>query len=133
MRSIKFRVWDTTLDEMLDMKEIQQSGMNLFVLCEGVKIMKLMQYTGLKDKNGKEIYEGDIVKWLDAPLHKDNGEFIEDVIVYKDGCFRTRKYNELLSNLARTKDSGGFNYLVHHKTEVIGNRFEHPHLLEESK
>ena len=48
-REIKFRVWDTATKTMHPTKEFSQKD--------------IMQYTGLKDCNGKEIYEGDIVKF----------------------------------------------------------------------
>jgi hypothetical protein len=66
MREIKFRIWDSK-EEMM----IQDSG-HFHVSADGevfsindnediTNSVVLMQYTGLKDKNGKEIYEGDIV------------------------------------------------------------------------
>lgn len=62
MREIKFRAWDKFDGEMLTPG--QSEIFRLMMLVEqGVKEKDrfiLMQYTGLKDKNGKEIYEGDI-------------------------------------------------------------------------
>ena len=65
MREIKFRAWDTVNKQMYARPFIiDQSGRVFFHYDGGGQIQKhlvLMQYTGLKDKNGKEIYEGDIV------------------------------------------------------------------------
>lgn len=75
----------------------------------------LMQYTGLKDKNGKEIYEGDIVSgWKDSHWH--------------DGKDRVLKEVEWTDELA------GFNIIqIEMRTcEVIGNIYENPELLEET-
>jgi len=53
MREIKFRAWDKDLHKMYN---------KWTVIPDDDRSHILMQYTGLKDKNGKEIYEGDIVK-----------------------------------------------------------------------
>ena len=58
MREIKFRAWDNQLKKMFE--DIEYHGK--YKCNEGEEIFVVMQFTGLKDKNGKEIYEGDIVK-----------------------------------------------------------------------
>lgn len=64
MREIKFRAWghfgDNTKDCMIE--NWQQSEDIEYVGFNGGGFFKLMQYTGLKDKKGKEIYEGDIIR-----------------------------------------------------------------------
>ena len=71
---------------------------------------KLMQSTGLKDKNGKLIYEGDIVN-----IHN----LFTDKIILNKGCFCISKgsYNQAT-------------YWKHDTIEVIGNIYENPELLE---
>ena len=73
----------------------------------------LGQYTGLTDKNGQRIFEGDICK------HRSNysGNFIISVVTYTDGCF-----------LAMADNNSGFN--LSDKLEVIGNIYDNPELLK---
>ena len=70
---------------------------------------KLMQFTGLKDKNGKEIYESDIVESMG---HKY-------LIQWMDGMFVSLLIPEKLFQFRK----------VNHACEVIGNEYENPELL----
>ena len=67
MREIIFRawyIWNTCQPSMLHWRTLKQYGMR--DVFDKDKFI-LMQYTGLKDKNGKEIYEGDIVRYWNVP------------------------------------------------------------------
>jgi uncharacterized phage protein (TIGR01671 family) len=69
MREIKFRAWDTKEKEWVDgahgMAFVDPDYKTNAFWLDPTKEIILMQYTGLKDKNGKEIYEGDIVRCED--------------------------------------------------------------------
>ena len=113
MREIKFRAWHTVHKKMYEQK-------NIDVLLKNVNsdnIWKFMQFTGLKDKNGIAIYEGDMVSaaWVH---HGEPGAPFKAFIFYNEhiGSFRIG-YASLGGG---AQDEIYFRYQV----EVIGNVFE---------
>lgn len=80
----------------------------------------LLQYTGLCDKNGKEIYEGDIVIAWSAG--------VKAVCEVKWGRGRAGFFLYRKPNIAWNLSGGGKDY-NEENVEVIGNRYTHPHLL----
>lgn len=84
------------------------------------------QYTGLKDKNGKEIYEGDIAKapYLD-PIFGDvvNDMFVNIVVGYNKGSFVLEYNGNLRVYISDLYDN----------IEIIGNIYDNPELLKEQK
>ena len=127
MRDIYFRAWDKKLKELTnysisdifiefynkdtDSWEIDREG-ERFTLC---------QYTGLKDKNNREIYEGDVIKaisfarWIGVVEYSDeNSAFIFDDL---DKKYRGK------STVFMNQFDDGF--------EILGNIYENPELLKE--
>jgi hypothetical protein len=104
MREIKFRAWDeqNTTFEYPKIRALS-SGKILD------RFENVMQYTGLKDQNGVEIYEGDVLE----------NDFVAPVI-FSDGCFCV--------DLGENGSPCLLDYF--HKSTIIGNIYENPELVE---
>jgi len=140
-REIKFRAWHKNYHKMIQVDAIDFSGGTIrkgdpcivedkqnggcFIL----KNLTLMQYTGLKDKNGKEIYEGDIVSF-----EHDEQEAIESGqpcyfcrIIFVDGAFCIQFHD------ARGKPCEYEYFEDSPDCKVIGNIHQNLELLEKTK
>lgn len=126
MREIKFRaMWQGhwfyfSLDELATAGNPYGSGKSI-LLTHLNESKYRSQYTGLKDKNGAEIYEDDIVLVEDADQN-DKGEYISlpSRVVYDEGCFVIFPKND--DELLMT---------VNDRIAVIGNIYENPDLLQQ--
>ncbi|MGG0794675.1 YopX family protein [Brevibacillus laterosporus] len=165
MREIKFRAWDKKCKEMFPVHELEFDKISQLLetvigyddhdsdgwtrhgghgnrYANGVRF-EIMQFTGLHDKNGKEIYEGDIIKRnfeigrvvinpisLGAEDYEidDSGYFI-GVVSYRPSegyvLNKCKKFND--DDELQSKKSGVKIYPNH--AEVIGNIYENPDLL----
>lgn len=120
-REIKFRAW-WVRDEVMENWETILEERQLSMYFRPDERTVIMQFTGLNDKNGKECFEGDIVK---TSYHSyDDGEDYEGIykVGFNDGGF-------ILQDIK----TGEFRSTVSHNTEthneIIGNIYENPELL----
>lgn len=135
-RIIKFRAWDKkngmVSNPAFQVPSAGQVGLN--DLC--VIVPNLMQFTGLLDKNGKEIYEGDIVKYMylnTSPVEERKsevklmgiGDVNRNIQAYYPFCYSVsgnyREENREVTECFLTPAD---------KSEIIGNIYENPELLK---
>ena len=117
MREIRFRAWDTTKKKMHHEISLMFAN-DLNGVFEGLNECDciVMQYTGLKDKNGKEIYEGDIVDDSETELIYVIEFICGEFVGINEECGIGRIMNSL-------SEDG----------EVIGNIHDNPELLEKGE
>ena len=135
-REIKFRIWDKELEEMnyIDLCDLAEGDDYWYdgetsvweVMNDATSEQKryvIQQYTSLKDKNGKEIYEGDIVD-----IHQTVNGYNQFVIEYSDYKFSSRYYNQNKKEIRSfyNYDLDEFFEIneLEKELEVIGNIYE---------
>ena len=123
MREIRFRAWHKEKKIMREVVSIgwTSCGMgNVLVvgeLMENPSVYELMQFTGLYDKNGKEIWKGDII---DSSSSKE-------IVVYNEerARFEMQSINDVVPIKVFLKGQNEVDNI-----EVLGNIYENPELLE---
>ena len=128
MREIKFRAW---LKEERKMVNVETLFIGINRLCFGnsetedlffrdFEEVELMQYTGIKDKNGKEIYENDLISC---------NKYKNIIVFFEDGCFKVKYRKTPTALITCSLDL----FLEKYKCGIVGNIYENKNLLEENK
>ena len=150
MRTIKFRAWDKEYEKMtyfddedydyrpplvfrLDQvfkKDSNYDDYEDFEYNDITDSVEIMQYTGLRDENGKGIYEGDIIEFSYDMFVGNFDTFVaKGKVVFEEGAF----YVEVFENERTTDDEAYLLYSINLDTiEVIGNIYENKELLNET-
>jgi uncharacterized phage protein (TIGR01671 family) len=128
MRTIKFRYWATDRKQYYyDIKSsmflfLQGYTDTVMATLGGPKVIVPQQFTGILDSNGKEIYEGDILKF--TPKYKTDSKFVGEVFYREDdGAF----YHTFEEGRPSKRLWGAFS---NYEYKIIGNIFENPKLLK---
>ncbi len=148
MREIKFRAWDKENKRMVKQKRLRNPKiMSVDLTRVGFKFKKssfiFMQFTGLKDEDGKDIYEWDIIEWYYGSDNAKKDTFRAKVLwrrtIREHGCegYQAHHVGFVCEWLT---DEGSENMQFtdmpkeeNCKIKVIGNIYENPELLEEGK
>lgn len=132
MRENKFRAWDASrkewragvaIDENGDQFTWQEVARSRWAYVKlSTNFLKIVWHTGLKDKNGAEIYEGDIID-----THVKSGRYMK--VYYNKECVSFMTAG--LGDIGWVK-TGGLGKDMCSYIEVIGNIYENPELLEKA-
>jgi uncharacterized phage protein (TIGR01671 family) len=131
MRDIKFRAWhcEYMTDDITSLTFETTNGKVTYVFIDGdcvpIDDVKLMQYTGLKDNNGKEIYESDIVK-----VTIDNETYGIGTVVMVLGCWSLEWIDDDEAYIEPIMTTKKIN--MNQDIKVIGNIYENKEIYNES-
>ena len=127
MREIKFRAYQKERKEIFEIASIDFEKKKAALSNEIRKLLnvdferfELLQHTGTKDANGKEIYENDLISC---------NKYKNIVVFFENGCFKIKYPKSDTTNTICTLDT----FLEKYKCKISGNIYENKNLLEENR
>ncbi len=145
MREIKFRGIDCTgqfvYGDLIHKRHTNESVLiqDYTGLGSDVDITTIGQYTGLKDKNGKEIYEGDIVEWVFFYERLGANMGVKECDTIVKGIIRWRQGGFVLEVIENDFEDAGYYSIsalytdTESDVEIIGNIHDNPELIKEEE
>ncbi len=131
MREIKFRAWDSKNDIMRDWDYIRTEW--TLTILNGDHNTEIMQYTGLKDKNSKEVFEGDVFEWRPKKGDTCIQSNFDPLPLRKVVYWNTEDAEWNMKNYEMEPCHSGFTFSkknLETMAEIIGNIHENPELLK---
>ena len=130
-REFKFRAWDKVVEKMVDWNDLHHADM--FALSD--PLYEVMQFTGLHDRTGKEICEGDILRtesekvYLLSGMPSGKTSISLSVVIWKDDGWGYR-FAKNIQNADYTNnfETKGLTVKAQY-SEVVGNIYKNPELL----
>jgi len=117
MREIKFRAWDNRF------KSMDFGSGDLLLRISKPDFTEPMQYTGIKDKNDIDIYEGDVIEFIQTHEDGSGNTLHLGVVTWEDGSLYSKSIKNEIS-----RGMGGMSKNC--TREVIGNIYENPELIK---
>ena len=138
-REIKFRFWNHIVNRMSEVYTLEQLHKEKVTWTNVIEL----QYTGLQDKNGKEVFEGDIIKWKTTRYHNEEHQkkqvampkFFISPVLFHEGSFLVNESDkvcldvEIYDTFLICFFSDSMDNKFDFKAEVIGNIYQNPELL----
>ena len=136
MTEVKIKIWDgdkfVPLASAVELELIMFSDIDNAIFAN-YPMVEIIRHTGLKDKNGKEIYEGDYVKLTGVTYNEYD---YEGVIEFDNGTFKVKSIEDNRGYIRFWNDGCHDHESIEivwtqSEAEIIGNIYENPELLKE--
>jgi uncharacterized phage protein (TIGR01671 family) len=128
---MEFRAWSSVNQEMWSWEQILKEKLIEYCILENGEEVDVLLYTGLLDKTGRKIFEGDILVKNDYPFYSDGEHNYVALVVWEYAAW----YYDMIVASDRVRGAAVGSMLDENgdggrEWEIIGNKFENPELLK---